>query len=75
MNTTPTNGWRKVCAQQALPVHRTGWPGAWDALLAALTGRPRLTTPRPFSLSVMVKCEDPVRIAVTDQKVTLICKP
>lgn len=75
MNTTIPNGWRKVCEQQVLPVHRTGWPGAWDALVAAVTGRPRLTAPRAFSVSVLVKGEDPVRVVVTDQKVALICKP
>lgn len=61
---TPNNGWRQVTCCQTIHAHRKGWLGAWDALIAAITRRPRLQVPRNVMFSVWVK-GGPVQLQIT----------
>jgi len=68
----PSPYWRQVVTHQVLEVHRTGWRGVWDALVAACSGRPRLTVPQAFEFSVWVRGEEPVRLVIHNPEVTQI---
>lgn len=48
-------GWAKHSMSQTIQANRTGWCGVWDALVAAITRRPRLTVSQPVTMSVSVK--------------------
>ena len=47
--------WRTCLIAQVIDVHRTGWLGVWDALVAAITRNPRLTSPRRIEVHYRVK--------------------
>lgn len=49
------NGWSRPSASFSIDAHRGGWRGAWDAFVAALLRRPRLTVPRELTMSMCVK--------------------
>lgn len=50
----PNIQWRKTSCSLRLPLTRPGWPGVWDAVVAAVTGRSRRGTPTPMTLSMYV---------------------
>lgn len=53
MRASPSaKGMREVYRTEVLPMHRAGWTGVWDALVAAVTGSPRRTVPTPVTFSV-----------------------
>lgn len=48
-------GWSRVSRAQTVPLHRTGWAGRWDRLVAWLLRRPRKTVLTSLTSSVYVK--------------------
>ena len=50
---------------QELPVARDGWLGAWDALISALTGQPRVEILRPYEFSVYTSTPVEIEISAT----------
>lgn len=61
--------WERKAITTIIPAHRTGWPGAWDAIVAAITGQPRLTVPTPYTFSVMVKVSKGAEVTLTAAQV------
>lgn len=57
--------WRRVMKLTLVPLHREGWLGVWDALVAAITRRPRFSVASPVTFSVLVKTADPLQIQVS----------
>lgn len=55
--------WQQHAVTQTIEAHRSGWPGAWDAIKAAITGTPRLTIEKPITLSFWTKGPASVEIA------------
>ena len=53
-------GWRQHTITQTIEMHRDGWPGAWDAFIAALTRKPRFAVATPVTLSIWAKCAEGV---------------
>lgn len=43
--------WRQYSIQQEIQAYRKGWPGVWDALVAAITGKPCYTFAQPITIS------------------------
>lgn len=37
--------WKRYEVSHTIHAHRTGWRGAGDAIVSAITGRPRLAVP------------------------------
>jgi hypothetical protein len=56
--------WKQVVKYGEMPMHRTGWLGAWDAILAAITKKPRLTVNEPVTFSVWVKTDQVVNLEI-----------
>jgi len=54
------NGWKQYTIQQTMPMGRTGWLGVWDSLVSAVTGKPRLITDQPVTLSFWARKSDTV---------------
>jgi len=50
-----SGGWRQHVITQVVEMHRSGWLGAWDAFVAALLRKPRLSVAQPMTLSAWVK--------------------
>lgn len=48
-------GWNKYSMTQEVQACRTGWRGAWDAFVAAITRNPRRTIAQPATLTITVK--------------------
>ena len=57
--------WKMYSYQQQVEVYRSGWRGVWDALVAAITGKPRLLVVKPITISFWAKHNADVRIANT----------
>lgn len=49
------NEWKQHVTTYTINAHRAGWIGAWDALVAAVTGEPRFSTAQPVTLSFWAK--------------------
>jgi len=49
------NEWKQYTIQQTMPMGRTGWLGAWDALVAAITGKDRHAIMQPITISFWAK--------------------
>jgi len=47
--------WKQVTKTSIAMLPRTGWKGAWDALVSAITGRPRYREETTLHFSVYVK--------------------
>lgn len=48
--------WKQYTIQQGtMPFRRDGWLGVWDALVSAVTGRPRLLIEKPVTLTFWAK--------------------
>ena len=47
--------WKTISVTHTIPACRTGWPGVWDAFIAALLRRKVFATPTPVCFSVRVK--------------------
>lgn len=43
---------RKHTLTQTIQANREGWIGAWDAIVAAVTKRPRLSVAREITISI-----------------------
>jgi hypothetical protein len=56
--------WRKVVQTGEVEMHRTGWRGALDAVVAAITNRPRHTVNEPVTFSVWVKTDQEVKLEI-----------
>ena len=56
--------WRKVVQMGEVEMHRTGWRGALDAVVAAITNRPRRTFNEPVTFSVWVKTDQEVKLEI-----------
>jgi hypothetical protein len=56
--------WRKVVQMGEVEMHRTGWRGALDAVVAAITNRPRRTVNEPVTFSVWVKTNQEVKLEI-----------
>lgn len=54
------SGWKHHTLTQTVEAHREGWAGAWDAFVAALLRRPRLTVARDVTVSFWAKAEEGV---------------
>ena len=63
--------WRKVVQMGEMPMHRTGWRGAWDSIVAAVTNRPRRTVNEPVTFSVWVKTDQEVRLEIARAQVEI----
>lgn len=53
-------GWKRIGAVQVAEMHREGWLGVWDAIMAAVTRRPRRTAPAEVTFSLWVKVPEGV---------------
>jgi hypothetical protein len=51
----PTNEWKQYSLVQSMPMHRNGWLGAWDALVAAITRKPRASFTTDVTVSFYAK--------------------
>lgn len=62
--------WKQYTVTQTIDMHRSGWLGAWDALVAAITKRPRFTVAQPVTLSAWVKCPEGVtpKLSITQMQ-------
>lgn len=47
--------WKQYTIQQTMPMLRTGWIGAWDALVEAITGKHRQVIMQPVTISFWAK--------------------
>jgi hypothetical protein len=61
-------GWFRISQETVIQVHRTGWRGVWDAVKAAVTGRPRLTVPQKVVCSMLAKPHDHARMPTLEIK-------
>ena len=63
--------WRKVVQMGEVEMHRTGWRGALDAVVAAITNRPRRTVNEPVTFSVWVKTDQEVKLEIARAQVEI----
>ena len=47
--------WKQHQAIYVIDVYRDGWMGVWDALVAAITRKPRFSVAKPVTLSFWAK--------------------
>lgn len=47
--------WKHYVWDMTVPAHRTGWLGVWDALMAAITRKPRITYSHAYTCSAFIK--------------------
>jgi hypothetical protein len=48
--------WKQYTIQNGtMPFRRDGWLGVWDALVSAITGKPRLLIEKPVTISFWAK--------------------
>ena len=47
--------WKRVVTNSVAMLPREGWKGAWDALVSAITGRPRYREEKTLHFSLYVK--------------------
>lgn len=66
----PEKKWEQYTMTQTIDVHRDGWIGVWDALVAVITGRPRFAVARPVTLSFWAKGEPSYSLTQTQLEVT-----
>ena len=50
-----TDEWKEFELVQSVDCVRTGWPGAWDAIKSAITGRPLSGFARPVTVRLVAK--------------------
>ena len=53
--------WKQYKIVQQAEFHRTGWLGVWDALVSAMTGKPRYSIASPVTVSFYAKSNTEVR--------------
>lgn len=63
------NEWRQIAKVGAISLNRTGWRGAWDAVIAAATNKPRRTVNQTVTFSVWVKADQEVRLEIAHGQV------
>ena len=63
--------WRQCIQSGKIRVLRTGWYGAWDALVAAVTRRSQLTVEEEVTFSVWVKGRQDVKLEIRQAQVEL----
>ena len=47
--------WKRHWVMFNADVHRQGWKGLWDQLVATIRGRPRITVNEQFTCSIYMK--------------------
>ena len=52
------NGWKRLIDTKVCGMPRQGWPGVWDSLVSAVTGRPLKLVDKELVFSVYVKNPD-----------------
>jgi len=55
--------WKRYTLTQNVDCVRDGWRGVWDAVVAAVTNRPRRVNARPMTFSVYA--DKPVHLKMT----------
>lgn len=55
--------WKQYNMQQNVQMQRDGWIGVWDALVSAITRRPRTTITQPITISFWAKHKADVNFA------------
>lgn len=53
------NQWQQYQVKTEMPLHRQGWRGVYDAIVAAVTRAPRITVQTPVTLSFWAKGSTP----------------
>lgn len=61
--------WRKVVQIGEMPMHRTGWRGAWDSVVAAISGESLRTVNETVTFSVWVKTDQEVKLEIARAQV------
>lgn len=61
--------WQQYTLTQTIDMHRQGWLGAWDAIVAAITKQPRFAVARPVTLSFWAKGNPEYSLAQTQLEV------
>ncbi len=46
--------WQNILTMRLINQHRDGWLGVWDALKSAITGKERVSVPRPLTVELNV---------------------
>jgi hypothetical protein len=65
MTTNVSPKWRRIqSAPLTVPLHRKGWRGVYDAIVAAVTRTPRRTAPEEYVATVWVQGEAGVSITI-----------
>lgn len=55
--------WKQYSMQQNVQMQRDGWIGVWDALVSAITRRPRTTITQPITIYFWAKHKADVNFA------------
>lgn len=63
-------GWRRVTSTVVGQSPRRGWPGAWDAIVSAVTRRPSPLVEATLEFSVFVKTPDEATFDVRVESAT-----
>lgn len=61
--------WKQLTQMGEMQLHRNGWWGVWDALVSAITNKPRITVNQPVTFSAWVKCDKEVRLEIAQGQV------
>lgn len=56
--------WTRLTKTVIAPMHRTGWLGLWDAVVAFVKREPRRTVPTKITASVYVKSDKEVKLEI-----------
>lgn len=59
---TEMTEWKRYELAYTIQAHRTGWRGAFDAIVSAITGRPRVAV--PTAIIVTWHSTEPLDVAV-----------
>jgi hypothetical protein len=66
------NQWQQYRVETRMPLHRQGWRGVYDAIVATVMRRPRLTVETPVTVSFWAKGSTP---AIAINGISLEAKP
>ncbi len=53
--------WKHYQIQRHMELQRTGWIGVWDAIVSAVTRKPRVAVTQPVTISFWAKASGDVR--------------
>ena len=54
--------WKQYHIEQQMALQRTGWIGVWDAIVSAVTRKPRVAVTQPVTISFWAKGSGDVRV-------------